>query len=231
MLGGAGGGVGSGAGVGAGAAGAGDGAGATGGGGVTTRASGAGAADGPALSASFNPFPGLNFATVTEGICMGSFGFCGFTPMRPLRVLAIKAPKPAMFNSPPFWRVSVTMRTNSSTTSSACFLLMLQVSERWRMSSALFITRMVTKTVYLFCYFGSIEGVKRWYVCEPVHLCTCHDTFHIPTDSLGPLWLLSAFRRRSSLVVTFREVETTVEDRLMVPSTYGQILLCLSFCM
>src|SRR5262245_41104674 len=75
------------------------------------------------LSASFKPLPALNLGTVTEGIWIFSVGFWGFTPVRPLRVLAMNAPKPAMFTSPPFCRVSVTVVTKVSTMSSACFFV------------------------------------------------------------------------------------------------------------
>ncbi len=60
----------------------------------------------------------------------------------------MNAPKPAMFTSPPFWSVSVTVATNVSTMSSACFFVTPHFSEMWEMSSALFICDSVAIDVY-----------------------------------------------------------------------------------
>lgn len=49
----------------------------------------------------------------------------------------MKAPKPAIVTSFPFFKVLVTMLTKASIMSSACFLLTPTFSEIWLMSSAL----------------------------------------------------------------------------------------------
>ncbi len=97
--------------------------------GVTVGAGAAGAVFG-ALSASFNPFPALNFGTITSGIWIFSFGACGLTPIRAFRVLDMKAPNPAIFTSPPDRKVDVTTSTNASTTASACCLLRPHFSDK-----------------------------------------------------------------------------------------------------
>jgi hypothetical protein len=91
------------------------------------------------LRASFRPLPALNFGTMTGGIWIFSVGLCGLTPTRPARVLALNAPNPAIFTSPPFCRVVVTMSTRVAIISSTSFFEAPTFSEMACANAALFI--------------------------------------------------------------------------------------------
>ena len=70
---------------------------------------------------------------------MGSLGFCGLTPIRPLRSRALNVPNPAIVTSPPFESSRVTSSSNKAMKSSPSFFEICNLSAICVASSALFI--------------------------------------------------------------------------------------------
>lgn len=91
------------------------------------------------FKASFKALPALNFGTHTGGMVIAWEGFCGLTPILPLRTRAEKVPKPVKVTSPPPLMVLVIVSVMNSTISSACFLATPCFSEINPTNSALFI--------------------------------------------------------------------------------------------
>src|SRR3989339_1794867 len=121
---------------------------------------------------SFSAFPALNFGTVTGGICIFSLGFWGLTPVRPARVFALNAPKPAIVTEPSCCSVVMTVSTNAASISSASLFETPTFSAMRSASAALFILFIQVKLlqtiliVYNKDYLCQQSGFEVFYVCK-----------------------------------------------------------------
>src|SRR5690606_4752004 len=93
---------------------------------------------GSQLTASFSPFPAVNFGTLRAGICT-SAPVCGLRPVDASRFDTEKLPKPTRRTSPPFFSSAVMAENTASTAPWASPLDSLAASATAETSSFLFI--------------------------------------------------------------------------------------------